>query len=105
MQWPAWVTGTALGVVLAPVSFSFKALGPAVLGDHELPAAARGVIALLAPSLLAGLVVVEPGSGGPNWTLLLGLAAVIGARWCRAPMLPAILAGVAITALARLLLT
>lgn len=95
-------------ICVALVSFSFKALGPAVLGDHELPAAARGIIALLAPSLLAGLVVVEV--AGQRWTkldptLLLGLAAALGARWCRAPMLLAILAGVAITALARLLLT
>lgn len=90
------------------MSFSFKALGPAVLGDRELPAALRGVIALLAPALLAGLVVVEVvGERWTelDWTLLLGLAAVISARWCRAPMQLAILAGVATTALARLILT
>jgi len=95
-------------ICVALVSFSFKAPRPAVLGDRELPAATRGVIALLAPSLLAGLVVVEV--AGQRWTeldptLLLGLATVIGTRWCRAPILLAILAGVAITALARLLLT
>lgn len=95
-------------ICVALVSFAFKALGPAVLGDRELPAATRGVIALLAPALLAGLVVVEVAGERwteLDWTLLLGLGAVIGARWCRAPMLLAILAGVAITALARLILT
>lgn len=95
-------------ICVALVSFTFKALGPAVLGDRELPAAARGVIALLAPALLAGLIVVEVAGERwteLDWTLLLGLAAVTGARWCRAPMLLTIFAGVAITALARLVLT
>ncbi|MDQ1034182.1 branched-subunit amino acid transport protein [Streptomyces sp. V3I8] len=95
----------AIGCV-ALISFAFKAAGPAVLGDRELPAAARGVIALLAPVLLAGLLVVDV--AGPRWTeldatLLLGLAAVVAARWLRAPLLLAIVAGTAVTALARLL--
>jgi branched-subunit amino acid transport protein len=90
----------------AAVSFSFKALGPAVLGDRQLPAPARAVIALLAPALLAGLVVVAvtgPGWRDLDWTLVAGLAAATGARLCRASMLVAVLAGVAATALLRLL--
>lgn len=42
----------------AAVSFSYKALGPALLGVRRLPEQAESVIALPAPSLLAGLVVV-----------------------------------------------
>ncbi|MFV0126492.1 AzlD domain-containing protein [Streptomyces sp. HMX112] len=92
-------------VCVALISFAFKAAGPAVLGDRELPAAARGVIALLAPVLLAGLVVINvagPRWSGLDWPLLLGLATVTGARLWRAPMLLAIVAGVVVTALTRL---
>lgn len=90
---------------VALVSFVFKAVGPAVLGDRELPAAAKGVIALFAPVLLAGLVVVNvagPRWSGLDWTMLLGLATVTGARLLRAPVLVAIVIGVVVTALARL---
>ncbi|MFF3488649.1 AzlD domain-containing protein [Streptomyces sp. NPDC002701] len=95
----------AIGCV-ALVSFTFKAAGPAVLGDRQLPVAARGVIALLAPVLLTGLLVVDV--AGPRWTgldgaLLLGLAAVVAARLARAPILLAIVAGMVVTALVRLL--
>ncbi|MFG2193467.1 AzlD domain-containing protein [Streptomyces sp. NPDC048639] len=91
----------------AAVSFAFKALGPAVLGDRRLPAPAQAVIALLAPALLAGLVVVAV--TGPGWkdldlTLVAGLAAAVGARLCRAGILVAVLAGVVVTALFRLAL-
>ncbi|WP_328492183.1 AzlD domain-containing protein [Streptomyces sp. NBC_00414] len=91
---------------VALISFTFKATGPAVLGDRQLPTAARGVIALLAPVLLAGLLVVDV--AGPRWTgldgaLLIGLATVAAVRLWRAPMLLAIVAGVAVTALIRLL--
>ncbi|MEU9187536.1 AzlD domain-containing protein [Streptomyces sp. NPDC048484] len=93
-------------VSVALISFTFKATGPAVLGDRRLPVAARGVIALLAPVLLAGLLVVDV--AGPRWTgldgaLLSGLAAVVAARLLRAPMLLAIVAAMAVTALVRLL--
>ncbi|MEU6025569.1 AzlD domain-containing protein [Streptomyces tauricus] len=93
-------------ICVALISFTFKATGPAVLGDRQLPAAARGVIALLAPVLLAGLLVVDV--AGPPWTgldgpLLIGLATVAVVRLARAPMLLAILAGTVVTALIRLL--
>ncbi|MEU6082684.1 AzlD domain-containing protein [Streptomyces sp. NPDC047108] len=91
----------------AVVSFAFKAVGPAVLGDRQLPTPARAVIALLAPALLAGLVVVAV--TGPGWkdldlALVAGLAAAAGARLCRAGMLVAVLVGVVVTALLRLAL-
>ncbi|MFH8463018.1 AzlD domain-containing protein [Streptomyces sp. NPDC017991] len=100
-QWHLW--GAVICVAL--ISFAFKAAGPAVLGDRQLPAAARGVIALLAPVLLAGLLVVDV--AGPRWTgldgpLLAGLATVAVVRLSRAPMLLAILAGTVVTALIRL---
>ncbi|MFJ8934774.1 AzlD domain-containing protein [Streptomyces sp. NPDC102365] len=93
-------------VCVALISFTFKAAGPAVLGDRRLPPAARAVIALLAPVLLAGLLVVDV--AGPRWTsldgpLLTGLATVAVVRLLRAPILLAILAGTVVTALIRLL--
>lgn len=90
----------------AVVSFSFKALGPAALGDRRLPGPARAVIALLAPALLAGLVAVTV--TGPrwepfDWTLVVGLAAAVTARVLRAPLLVAVGAAVVVTATVRLI--
>lgn len=99
----AWI---AVGLA-AVISATLKALGPVALGGRTLPAAVRSVIAMLAPALLAALIVVEV--AGPHWshldwTVLAGLAAVAVARLAlRAPDLLAILAGVALTALLRLL--
>jgi branched-subunit amino acid transport protein len=41
----------------AAVTFAIKAAGPIVLGGRELPPRFLGVISLLAPALLAALVV------------------------------------------------
>jgi Branched-chain amino acid transport protein (AzlD) len=46
----AWLIATTAAI---------RAAGPVTLGGRELPARAMGVIALLAPALLAGLVVTE----------------------------------------------
>ena len=50
-------TSVTLIAGLAIVTFAIKAAGPVVLGGRELPAQALGVISLLAPALLAALVV------------------------------------------------
>jgi branched-subunit amino acid transport protein len=50
-----WVTIAGLTVATAAI----KASGPLVLGGRSLPAAATGVIALLASALLAALVVTQ----------------------------------------------
>ena len=65
-----------------------KAAGPLVLGDRALPAAARRVVALMAPVLLAG----------PDWEHVDGAqvagVGVTGLAWAaRAPMLVAVLLG------------
>jgi branched-subunit amino acid transport protein len=88
----------------AAVSMTFKAAGPAVLGERELPAAARNVIALMAPALLAALIVIHV--GGPrwaelNWPMVAGLAATAVAWLLRAPLLVAAGAGVVVAALIR----
>ena len=54
-------TGTiwALIVLCALVTFAIKAAGPVALGGRELPAWASDVITLMAPALLAALVVTS----------------------------------------------
>ena len=94
-------------LIVAVISAVTKALGPVALGGRTLPPPARAVIALLAPALLAALVVVDvagPRWSDLDWTVPAGLLAVIIARYAlRAPDLVAILAGVVVTALLRLL--
>jgi branched-subunit amino acid transport protein len=92
-------------IAVAVVSLTIKAAGPAVLGERQLPTWTQDVIALLAPALLAALVVVDV--AGPRWThlnwpILGGLATVTGMRLLKAPMLLAVLVGVVATALLRL---
>lgn len=96
----------AIGL-LAVVNIVFKGIGPALLGGRQLPAPVTRVIALLAATLLAALVVVQVAGNGwssLDWTLVVGLGVVALARLLlRAPELVAILAGVLVTALLRLL--
>ncbi|MFF4188631.1 AzlD domain-containing protein [Streptomyces sp. NPDC001691] len=94
---------TAIGAV-AVLSFVLKGVGPALLGGRELPVRTRSVLALLAPSLLAGFVVVEV--AGARWaavdgTALAGLAAAVALRLARAPLPVALLGAVAVAALLR----
>jgi hypothetical protein len=91
----------------ALASFAIKAAGPAILGNRPFPLRARGVIALLAPSLLAGLVISD--ILGPDWSsanapLALGVLAAAGGRTIGLPTPACIIAAVIITALARAVL-
>ena len=95
-------------VAAAVVNMAIKAAGPALVGGRRLPSWAPGVIALLAPALLAALIVVDV--FGPGWSTLNvpvvgGLAATAVAKLLRVPMLPAVVIGVAATALLRMLLS
>lgn len=92
-------------VAVAAGSFLLKGAGPALLGERELPGWSTGVLAVLAPALLAALVVVEVLGGrwaGADVTIVAGLLAAVGAYLLRAPMLLAVVAGVGTTALLRL---
>jgi hypothetical protein len=95
---------SVLAVIAA--NASMKAIGPLVIGDRPLPAAARRVVALMAPVLLAGLIVVE--LGGEDWSALdvrrlLGVGVAGAARAFGAPMLAALLLALLTTALLRFL--
>ena len=97
----AWI---AVLVVTAATAL-MKASGPLVLGSRELPSGARRVIGLVAPALLAGLIVVELSADGwnqLNWTQVAGVAAAGAGRLLRAPMLLAVVIGAAVAACLRL---
>jgi branched-subunit amino acid transport protein len=97
---------SALWVAIVAVtlaSAAIKAAGPILVGGRELPPRVNAVIALLAPALLAALVVTETfGEDGhlvlDERALGVGVAAV--ALALRAPVLLAVAA--LVTALARL---
>lgn len=93
--------------ITALASFTIKAAGPAVLGDRQLPPRAREVVALLAPALLAALVVADTLGGDRRWELdarAAGVAAAAVALLLRAPLLVTVITAVGVTALTRLLL-
>jgi branched-subunit amino acid transport protein len=95
-------------IVLAVVTAAIRASGPVSLGGRELPRVAMRVIALVAASLLAALVMVETFAGGDDTLELdaraLGVAAAGGVLWVRRDaMLGAVAAAAIVAALARAL--
>jgi branched-subunit amino acid transport protein len=88
------VLGASAGTVV------LKGLAPAVLGGRELPGRLSGVMALLAPTLLAALIVTNTFASGRELVLdarAAGLLAALVAVLLRAPVLVVILAA-AVTA-------
>lgn len=92
-------------VAVTLASAAIKGAGPILVGGRELPPRVNAVIALLAPALLAALVVTE--TFGDDGALVLderalgvGVAAV--ALALRAPVLLAIALAALVTALVRL---
>ena len=100
---PAWT----IVVVVGAATVALKAAGPLLLGGHQLPAGVLGATQLLAPALLAALVMTQAVAGPDGLTVdqrSLGLAAALVALLLRAPMLVVIGAAAATTALARLVM-
>jgi branched-subunit amino acid transport protein len=94
-----WVTIAVLAVTTALI----RASGPVVLGGRQLPAAFRGVIALVAPALLAALIVVETVGAPEGGSLdldarVLGVGACAVALRAGAGTLPAVAAAAVVTA-------
>jgi hypothetical protein len=94
----AWITIALLTIGTVAI----KATGPVVLGGRELPPRMGGVVALLAPSLLAALVVVDT-LGGEDRTLAVderaaGIAAAAVALAARLPLFAVMLIAAAVTA-------
>jgi branched chain amino acid efflux pump len=83
-----------------------KAAGPVLLGGRSLPPQLAGIVDMLAPALLAALVVTQAVGADRKLVFderLLGLAAAVVAIRLRAPLLVIIVAAAGVTALARLL--
>lgn len=101
----AWVTIGGLAVGTAVI----RASGPVLLGGRDLPVRVQGVVALLAPALLAALVAVETfgASEGGAFELdarAVGVGAAAIALVVGASTLPVVALAALATALARLIL-
>ena len=98
-----WVTIAALAVGTAAI----KAAGPVALGRREPPPRVANVIALIAPSLLAALVLFETvNAGSPSVVLdsrLAGVAAAAVGLAFRLPLVAVIVIAAAASAAVRAL--
>jgi hypothetical protein len=93
-------------VGVAVASAAIKAVGPVLVGGRELPPPVVAVIALLAPALLAALVVVQTVTSEGEFAVdakLAGVAAAAAAVVLRAPLLVVIGVAAGVTALLRAL--
>jgi branched-subunit amino acid transport protein len=92
-------------VVVGVATVAFKATGPVLLGNRELPAQVARVVALLAPVLLSALVVTQT-VGGDNELVLDARLAGVGAGAiaiaARAPLPAVVVIAALATALTRL---
>jgi branched-subunit amino acid transport protein len=91
--------------VVGAATVALKSVGPVLLGGKPLPQHLTGVVALLAPALLAALVVTQAVGGDEEIVLdarLAGIAAAVVAILLRAPLLVVVVAAAAGTALVRL---
>jgi branched-subunit amino acid transport protein len=97
-----WVVIAAVGLA----TIVFKASGPVLLGGRALPGRVASVVEMLAPAMLAALVVTQTVGGDRALVLderLLGVAAGGIAILARAPLAVVIAVAGATAALARLL--
>jgi branched-subunit amino acid transport protein len=99
----AWLVVVIVGVA----TMAIKAIGPVFLGGRPLPERVQGVVGLLAPALLAALVVTSVLADGRALVLderLIGIGAAVIALVLRAPILVVVVVAAAATALARVAL-
>lgn len=97
-----WLTVALVGAS----AIVLKAAGPVAIGGRELPSRAAGLVAALAPALLAALIVTQVFSADRKLVLdarALGIAAAALLVWLRAPVLLVVVAAAAVTAAARAL--
>lgn len=95
-----WIVVAAVGAA----TIALKSVGPVLLGGRPLPAPLTGIVALLAPALLAALVVTQVVGGDEELVLdarLVGLGAAVVAILVRAPLLVVVVAAAAATAIVR----
>ena len=97
-----WITVAATGVA----TIIMKSFGPLTVGGRDMPESFHRAIALLAPAVLAALVVTLTFADGRSLVLdarALGMAAAVVAVALRAPVLVVVASAAAVTALARAL--
>jgi branched chain amino acid efflux pump len=98
----SWV----LIAVVGACTVLLKGLGPLAIGGRELPAPVRGVVVLLAPTLLAALIVTQAFSTGRHLVVdarAAGLGAALIAVALRAPVLVVVVVAAVTAALVRAL--
>jgi branched-subunit amino acid transport protein len=94
-----WVTIAVLAVATAII----RASGPVALGGRDLPEGLQGVVALIAPALLAALVVTQTLGAAEGGELepdarIAGVAAAAVALRGGAPMVAVVVLAAAVTA-------
>ena len=97
----SWLVIAVVGVV----TIAFQASGPVLLGKRELPARVASVVEVLAPAMLAALVVTQTVGGDREIVIDPRLAGVVAggvAVWLRAPLLVVMLVAAVTAALIRL---
>ena len=96
-----WLVVLVVGIA----TVALKATGPVLLGDRTLPEPVARVVSLLAPVLLAALVVTQTVGGDNELVLdarLAGVGAGAAAIAARAPLPAVVIVAAAATALVRL---
>ena len=96
-------TGTIV-IVVGLATLAIKAVGPMLLGGRPSPGRLAGVVALLAPALLAALVAITTFGGDRELVLdarLPGVLAAAAAIALKAPVLVVIIVAAAVTATLR----
>jgi branched-subunit amino acid transport protein len=91
--------------VVGTVTVLFKAAGPVLLGTRELPPRVASVVDVLAPAMLAALVVTQTVGGDREIVIDARLAGVVAggiAVWLRAPLLLVMVVAAVTAALIRL---
>jgi branched-subunit amino acid transport protein len=99
----AWLVVALVG----GATVAIKAIGPVLLGGRPLPGRVQSVVGLLAPAVLAALVVTSVLASGRDLVLderVIGIGAAVVALVFRAPILVVVVAAAAATATARALL-
>jgi len=99
------VTAWLVIAVVGAVTMVFKASGPVMLGRRELPPRVASVVEVLAPAMLAALVVTQTVGGDRELVFderLAGVAAGAVAVWLRAPLIVVMVVAAATAALIRL---
>lgn len=97
-----WIVVSLVGAA----TVALKAVGPVLLSGKELPPPVTATLFLLAPALLAALVVTQAVGGDRELVLderLLGLGGAGLAIAARAPLLAVVVVAAAVTAAARAL--